>query len=110
MKQILVIGAGRSSTSLIEYLLNNSEQENWKVKVGDISLDLAQQKTANHKNATAIAFDINNEQQRKQEIQAADLVISMLPAFLHMSVAEDCVRYKKHMTIELNRFPQDFGY
>jgi len=98
MKQILVIGAGRSSTSLIEYLLNNSEQENWKVKVGDISLDLAQQKTANHKNATAIAFDINNEQQRKQEIQAADLVISMLPAFLHMSVAEDCVRYKKHMT------------
>lgn len=97
MKKIVVIGAGRSSTSLIEYLLKNSETENWKVRVGDISLELAQQKIANHKNATAIAFDINNEQQRKQEIQDADLVISMLPAFLHMSVAEDCVRYKKHM-------------
>jgi len=97
MKKILVIGAGRSSTSLITYLLNNSEKENWKIKVGDISLDLAQQKTANHKNATAIVFDINNEQQREGEIQQADLVISMLPAFLHMSVAQDCIRYKKHM-------------
>ncbi|HET6227655.1 MAG TPA: saccharopine dehydrogenase C-terminal domain-containing protein [Bacteroidia bacterium] len=97
MKKIFVIGAGRSSTSLIEYLLNNSEKENWKITVGDISLDLAKQKTANHKNATAIAFDINNEKQRTEQIQQADLVISMLPAFLHMNVAQDCIRYKKHM-------------
>ena len=97
MKKIFVIGAGRSATSLIQYLLNNSERENWKVRVGDISLELAQQKTGQHKNATAFVFDINNEQQRKEEIQQADLVISMLPAFLHMSVAQDCVNYKKHM-------------
>lgn len=97
MKKILVIGAGRSATSLIAYLLNNSEKENWKIKVGDISLDLAKQKTGNHTNATAFVFDINNEQQRQTEIQQADLVISMLPAFLHMSVAQDCVRFKKHM-------------
>lgn len=97
MKKILVIGAGRSSTSLIEYLLSNSEKENWRIRVGDISLDLAKQKTASHKNATAFVFDINNDQQRNEEIQQADLVISMLPAFLHLSVAQDCLRYKKNM-------------
>jgi saccharopine dehydrogenase-like NADP-dependent oxidoreductase len=97
MKNILVIGAGRSSTSLINYLLNNAEKENWKVTVGDISLELVQQKIEKHKHALAIVFDINNDEQRKQEIQKADLVISMLPAFMHMSVAKDCVRYKKHM-------------
>jgi saccharopine dehydrogenase-like NADP-dependent oxidoreductase len=97
MKHILVIGAGRSSTSLIKYLLNNAEKENWKITVGDISLELAQQKTGNHKHAKAIVFDINNDEQRKEEIQKADLVISMLPAFMHMSVAKDCVVYKKHM-------------
>ena len=97
MKNILVIGAGRSSTSLIQYLLTNSEKENWKITVGDIALEMVQQKTANHKNARAIVFDINNDEQRRQEIQKADLVISMLPAFLHIEVARDCVRYKKNM-------------
>ncbi len=97
MKNILVIGAGRSATSLIQYLLTNSEKENWKVTVGDISLELVQQKTDNHKNARAIIFDIHNDEQRKQEIQKADLVISMLPASMHISVAKDCVQYKKHM-------------
>jgi saccharopine dehydrogenase-like NADP-dependent oxidoreductase len=97
MKNILVIGAGRSSTSLITYLLSNAEKENWKITVGDISLELVQQKIGNHKQAQAIVFDIHNDEQRKQEIQKADLVISMLPAFLHLSVARDCVQYKKHM-------------
>jgi saccharopine dehydrogenase-like NADP-dependent oxidoreductase len=97
MKNILVIGAGRSSTSLIKYLLTNAEKENWKITVGDISLELVQQKTGNHPHAHAIVFDIHNDEQRKQEIQKADLVISMLPAFLHLSVARDCVQYKKHM-------------
>ncbi|HSH65592.1 MAG TPA: saccharopine dehydrogenase C-terminal domain-containing protein [Bacteroidia bacterium] len=97
MKNILVIGAGRSSTSLIEYLLSNSEKENWKVTVADIELEIVQQKTANHKNAKAIVFDINNDVQREEEIKKADLVISMLPAFLHLNVAKDCVKYKKNM-------------
>jgi|ERR1019366_3995144 saccharopine dehydrogenase (NADP+, L-glutamate forming) len=97
MKNILVIGAGRSSSSLIHYLLDNSITENWKVTVGDVSLDVAKQKTANHPNASAINFDINNEQQREEEIKRADIVISMLPAFMHLSVAKDCVRFKKHL-------------
>lgn len=97
MKNILVIGAGRSASSLIKYLLEQAVFENWYVTVGDVALDLAKQKTLNHPSARPIAFDINNEQQREEEIKRADIVISMLPAFMHMNVAKDCVRFKKHL-------------
>jgi saccharopine dehydrogenase-like NADP-dependent oxidoreductase len=97
MRNILIIGAGRSASSLIEYLLNKSEAEQLHLTIGDLSLELAQRKTKEHKNATAIAFDIFNEQQRKEEISKADIVISMLPAHLHFEVAKDCITYRKHM-------------
>ena len=62
MRHILIIGAGRSASSLIQYLLLKSEEENLHLTIGDLSLELAQRKTKNHKNATAIAFDIYNEE------------------------------------------------
>ena len=97
MRNILIIGAGRSASSLIQYLLNKSEVEHLHLTIGDLSKELAQRKTNNHKNATAIALDIFDAKQRQTEIQKADIVISMLPAHLHIEVAKDCITYKKHM-------------
>jgi saccharopine dehydrogenase-like NADP-dependent oxidoreductase len=97
MRNILVIGAGRSASSLIKYLLNKSTEENLQIVIADLSVELAKKKTNNHPNASAIAFDIFNAEQRKEQIQKADIVISMLPAHLHIEVAKDCVVYKKHM-------------
>jgi saccharopine dehydrogenase-like NADP-dependent oxidoreductase len=97
MRKILIIGAGRSASSLIKYLLDKSEAENLLLTIADLSEALANKKTGNHKNARAISFDVCNDQQRKQEIQLADIVISMLPAHLHIEVAKDCVFYKKNM-------------
>lgn len=97
MRNILIIGAGRSASSLIQYLLNKSDQEKLHLTIADLSLELAQKKTDNHHNATAIAFDIFDENQRQTEIQKADIVISMLPAHLHFEVAKDCINFKKHM-------------
>jgi saccharopine dehydrogenase-like NADP-dependent oxidoreductase len=97
MKNILIIGAGRSASSLISYLLDHSVKESWNITVGDVSVDLVKQKTNNHPNARAIVFDITNDQQREEEIKRADMVISMLPAVMHMSVARDCVRFRKHL-------------
>lgn len=97
MRQILIIGAGRSASSLIQYLLNKSNEENLHLTIGDLSLELAQRKTNNHPNATAIALDINNAVQRQAEIQKADIVISMLPAHMHIEVAKDCVTFQKNM-------------
>lgn len=97
MRKILVIGAGRSASSLIKYLLDKSTTENLFITIADLSLQLAQKKTNNHPNSRAIAFDIFNDEQRKLEIQNSDIVISMLPAHLHIEVARDCITFKKHL-------------
>ena len=97
MRTILIIGAGRSASSLIQYLLNKSDAENLHLIIGDLSLASAQNKTNNHPNATAVALDVFDKTQRSEAIQKADIVISMLPAHLHIEVARDCITYKKHM-------------
>ncbi len=97
MKKILVIGAGLSSASLIDYLLEQSAEENWQVTVGDVDLDMAKAKCNNHPNARPIQFDIQNETLRAEEISACDIVISLLPPTLHPLAAVDCVKYGKHL-------------
>ena len=97
MRNILVIGAGRSSSSLITYLLNKSHSENLQITVADVSIEIAKNKVQNHKNATAISFDILNETERKEAIRNADIVVSMLPAHLHLNVANDCLSFGKSM-------------
>ncbi|NND88591.1 MAG: saccharopine dehydrogenase [Flavobacteriaceae bacterium] len=97
MRNILIIGAGRSATSLIQYLLDKSEVEDLFITIGDLSIQNAQQFTSGHPNARGILLDVFNEQQRREAVQTADLVISMLPARFHMEVANDCLEFGKHM-------------
>ena len=97
MRNILVIGAGRSSSSLITYLLQKSTLENLHITAADVSLELALGKIKNHPNGTAIVLDICNESERKIAIKNADIVISMLPAHLHINVAKDCLEFGKNM-------------
>ena len=97
MRNVLIIGAGRSSASLIKYLSDKSLSEDLKITIGDMSLQSAQEKIINHSNTTAIALDVFNRIERESAIQKADIVISMLPAHLHVDVAKDCLKYNKHM-------------
>jgi len=97
MKKILVIGAGRSAVTLIKYLLDNSVANNWQVTVADFSIELAETAVANHGNGKAIFFNVTDEKQRKTEIGNADIVISMLPASLHITVAKDCISLVKNL-------------
>ena len=97
MKKILVIGAGRSAVTLIKYLLDNSIANNWQVTVADFSIELAEKAVANHENGKAIFFNVTDEKQRKTEIGNADIVISMLPASLHITVAKDCISLGKNL-------------
>ncbi|MTH15091.1 saccharopine dehydrogenase C-terminal domain-containing protein [Flavobacterium sp. LC2016-01] len=97
MRRILIFGAGRSASSLIRYLLSKSETENLHLIVADLSLALAEKKTQKHPNATPIALDIFNSEERKSAIEKASIVISMLPAHLHIEIAKDCLHFKKHL-------------
>lgn len=97
MRNVLIIGAGRSASSLIRYLLAKANEENLHITVADLSLELAQKKTQNNSNATPIALDIFNTVERKTAILQASIVISMLPAHLHLEIAKDCLEFKKHL-------------
>ncbi len=97
MRNILVLGAGRSSTSLIKYLLNNAQEENWKVRVGDISEELAEMKVQGYERGEGFFFNVEGAEQRKREIEAADIVVSMLPASMHTQIAKDCIALKTPM-------------
>ena len=97
MKNILIIGAGKSSSALIKYLLEKSILENLYLTIGDISIENAVKLINNHKNAKAIVLDIHNQQQRLKEILKSDIVISMLPSRFHIQIAKDCVNLKKHL-------------
>ncbi|MEI6509251.1 MAG: saccharopine dehydrogenase C-terminal domain-containing protein, partial [Bacteroidota bacterium] len=97
MKKILVIGAGLSASYLIKYLLDNSSSQLWKITVADADLSNAQHKINNHENGIAAELNINNSNRRSELISENDLVISMLPASMHMLVANDCITHKKHL-------------
>src|SRR5437879_1313276 len=96
-KTILILGAGRSSSSLIHYLLDNAEKNNWRVVIADASLNTAQQKIRNNNRGAAISFDVHNEVQRKEIIKKSDLVISLMPPPFHFIVAQTCVEYSRHL-------------
>lgn len=97
MKNILVIGAGLSSSYLIKYLLEHATTYNWQITVVDSNIEVAQNKVANHPNATALALNVNNNEEVAQLVSANDLIISLLPATMHIHVARICVTLKKHL-------------
>ena len=97
MKNILVIGAGRTSFSLINYLLDKSLELDWAITVADQSLEMAEQKTANHPRAKAIMFNVLDDEQRAVQISKADIVVSLLPETFHIHVVKDCIKYRAHL-------------
>ncbi|MDB5278627.1 MAG: saccharopine dehydrogenase [Ferruginibacter sp.] len=97
LKTILLLGAGKSATVLISYLLKEAEANNWKFIIADASKEQILSKTNHSRFAEAVQLDITNDRQREIIIQRAHVVISMMPPALHFLVAKDCVEYRKHL-------------
>jgi saccharopine dehydrogenase-like NADP-dependent oxidoreductase len=97
VKQILVIGAGRSSPYLIARLLEMSAEYDWFVTVGDVDQSLAEDRVREHPRGAAIHFDVNDEALRSTQIDNADVVINMLSPVYQDLVAWDCVNQGRHM-------------
>ncbi len=97
MKNILVIGAGRSATALINYVLKNAAEKGWFVTVADADPDLAAKKVNNHPNGRATWLDVMKPNDRREVIERNDVIVSLLPAHLHFRIAKDCIKYKKHL-------------
>ena len=97
MRNILIIGAGKSSSSLINYLIDKSDVEDLFLTIGDVDIKAANFLIKNHPNAKAVVFDVFNDKQRREYVNDADIVVSMLPARYHMEVAKDCLEFGKNM-------------
>ena len=97
MKQVLVLGAGRSAPFLVHRLLDMAESSDWFVTVADLDRSAAEWLVAGHSRGAAIRFDVNDAAMRDARISQADVVINMLaPAFQHL-VAWDCLSHGTHM-------------
>jgi len=97
MNSILIIGAGRSSSALINYVLDQAKKEGWFVTIADSNVKRAQKKVGDHPNGRATWLDVNKRNDRRELIDRAKVVVSLLPAHLHLEVAHDCIQLKKHL-------------
>ncbi|MDH7912129.1 saccharopine dehydrogenase C-terminal domain-containing protein [Winogradskyella sp. SYSU M77433] len=97
MRKILVIGAGKSTSYLIKYLLEKSNTEKLHITIGDLNVEQAKKLIGDHPKTDVIHLDVFDSESRSKAIKNADIVVSMLPARFHIEAAKDCITYKKHM-------------
>ncbi|MGE7776060.1 saccharopine dehydrogenase C-terminal domain-containing protein [Chitinophaga sp. NPDC101104] len=97
MKHVLLFGAGKSATVLIDYLLANAPRQKWHITVVDNDLMLIKSKIGKSYYATAAAIDVKDASVRQPLVRETDLVISLLPPALHITVARDCLQFGKNL-------------
>lgn len=97
MKVILILGAGKSATVLIDYLLSQAPINDWEICIADQNISLAEAKAGNNPRAKVLSVSIADVDALSNSIIAADLVISMLPPIFHLNVAKICLQFRKHL-------------
>ena len=94
MKKIFILGSGRSTSALIQYLEKMLPGITGPITIGDRN-DKSVEPYSH--SARRIQIDVFNDQQLGEEIQDSDLVISMMPAMFHPVVARACLQYGKSL-------------
>ncbi len=97
VRKILVVGAGKSTFYLLDYLLGKAKEERLHLTIGDLNTTAIGSDIKSHPCCSVIALNVFDEEERKKAIEASDIVISMLPAMLHSKVAMDCITFSKHL-------------
>ena len=97
MKKILLFGAGKSATSLIQYLISVVTERDWRLVVAENNLSLAESKIGDAPCARAVAINVAEEEQRDALVEQADIVISLLPPALHYQVALSCLKAGRNL-------------
>ncbi len=95
-QKILLIGAGLSTTHLIDYLAQEGKLNNWQITITDRDEALAKSK-AGYTNTRAQLLDTNDSVSLDKIVEAHDIVISMLPASMHLPVAVCCLKHKRNL-------------
>ena len=96
MRNILIVGAGKSSPYLIKYLIENSQEQNLFLHITDVKIDHLKIYSKNER-CTVSTINILDENQREEFILKSDIIISMLPARFHIILAKSCLKLKKNL-------------
>ena len=97
MISIIILGAGRSTSSLIEYLATHADNHKWSITVIDMDKKSIHEKCNPFDNVKGVYDDLKNQETLKKWICEGDIIVSMLPAFMHPVVAHECLKNNKHM-------------
>ena len=94
MKQILLLGAGLVSRPLVRYLL---EQPEFKLLIATRTVSKADALLEGHPRGESKAWTIDDLGALEEMIKSSALVISLLPATMHVKVAKLAIRHGTHM-------------
>jgi len=97
MKCIVVFGAGKSATFLIDYLTGVCLQKGWNLIIADTDAETLKKKLVKSPLINPVQVNVEHPAERIKLIQKADLVISLLPPSLHILIARDCITHFKSL-------------
>jgi saccharopine dehydrogenase-like NADP-dependent oxidoreductase len=97
-KHIVLFGAGKSATDLIDFLTLRCGGLGWHLTVVDTQEAFVLSKTLGRPGTSAVGMDIQAEgHKRFALVRQADVVISMMPPALHQLIASDCLTAGRHL-------------
>ena len=92
-KTVTIFGAGLVVKPMVDYLAKNG----FNIVIASRTFSKAEKLAAPHAKATAKQFNSDDEKAMAEFVQASDLVVSFLPATMHVQVAKKCIEFKKNM-------------
>ena len=92
-KKVTIFGAGLVVKPMVDYLAG----KDYEITIASRTLSKAEKLAAPHSNATAKLFLSDDEQAMEEFVKASDLVVSLLPATMHVKVAKKCIEFKTDM-------------
>ena len=92
-KKVTIFGAGLVVKPMVDYLAG----KDYEITIASRTFSKAEKLAAPHSNATAKQFLSDDEQAMEEFVKASDLVVSLLPATMHVKVAKKCIEFKTDM-------------
>jgi len=94
-KSILILGSGLVSEPVIDYLLKRPENH---IILASNSQEQINKIISKKRNLKTHIFDIiKNREKLTELVKESDLVISLIPPFLHIFAAKACLQFKKNL-------------
>ena len=97
MNAVSVIGSGRSSVFLIEYLFHYCENNAIPFAVYDKDAGFIRQALPEHMLVCIHPLDVSDNTALESLVANSQLVVSMLPAFMHPVIAALCLKLNVHL-------------